>query len=125
MDGEELATPSQSATPSHAVTAPHKVKRELTAEEKKERNFSQRQNRQKRLKNAEALGPDLSTCVKIAEKQNIALSARGNFASICLRSAWRLKRESAPLLNRDGARQSKRSEILSPLCQSQKHGPLL
>ena len=75
MDGAELVTPSHSATPSHVVTAPRKVKRKLTAEEKKGHNFRQRQNRQKRLKNAEAVVPVLSTGVKIAEEQNIALSA--------------------------------------------------
>ena len=53
MDGEELATPSRSATPSHVGTVTRKEKRDKTAEQKKEFNRRQRQNKEKRLKIAE------------------------------------------------------------------------
>ena len=75
MDGEELATPSRSATPSHVDSVTRREKRKRTAEEKKEHNFRQRQNKQKSLKTAETAVPVLSAVVKIAEEQNTALSA--------------------------------------------------
>ena len=75
MDEEELPTPSLPATPCISSTAPRKVKLELTAKEKTERNFSKRQNKQKRIKNAETLVPALSIGNRTAEEQNIALSA--------------------------------------------------
>ena len=75
MDGEELVTPSHSATPSHVDTVTRKEKREKTAEQKKEYNYCQRQNRQKRLKTAETAVPVLSAGVKVAEDQNTALNA--------------------------------------------------
>ena len=57
MDGEELATPSRSATPSHVGTVTRKEKRKRTAEQKKEYNYRQHQNKEKRLKTAEKAVP--------------------------------------------------------------------
>ena len=75
MDGEELAMPSSFATPSHVDTVTRKDKREKTAEQKKEHNYRQRQNRQKRLKTSETAVPALSAGVKVAGEQNTALNA--------------------------------------------------
>ena len=128
MDGEELATPSRSDTPSHVETVTRKEKREWAAEEKKEHNFCQRQNKQKRLKTAEKAVPVLSAGVRVAEEQNTVLNAalqERDFASICLRGAWRKKGESAPLLSRHGVRRSRRSGTPNPICWSRRHGPLL
>ena len=72
MDGEELATPARSATPSHVDT--RKKKREKTAEQKKKQNFTQRQNKEKRLKTAEKAVPELLAGVRVAEEQKIALT---------------------------------------------------
>ena len=71
MNGEQLATPSPSATPLHVATPFRKVKCELSAEQKKHCNFS---NKQKRLEKAEALVPALSIDVKTTEERNRALS---------------------------------------------------
>ena len=75
MDGEELATPSRSAVPSHVDTVTRKEKRKKTVDQKKEHNYRQRQNIQKRLKTAETAVPALSAGVKVAEEQNTALNA--------------------------------------------------
>ena len=74
MDGEELATPARSATPSHVDTLTRKKKREKTAEQKKKQNFTQRQNKEKRLKTAEKAVPELLAGVRVAEEQKIALT---------------------------------------------------
>ena len=75
MDGEELATHSRSATPSHVNIVTRKENRKKTAEQKKEYNYRQRQNKQKRLKTAETIVPALSAGVRVAEEQNTALKA--------------------------------------------------
>ena len=74
MDGEELATPARSATPSHVDTLTRKKKREKTAEQKKQQNYSQRRNKEKRLKTAEKAVPELLAGVRVAEEQNTALT---------------------------------------------------
>ena len=74
MDGEELATPARSATPSHVDTLTRKKKREKTAEQKKQQNYTQRRNKEKRLKTAEKAVPELLAGVRVAEEQKIALT---------------------------------------------------